>query len=137
MSRDKSHLARLFPRPEEGQTIPVQFIDMQEKLAGWSPLLRHSVYVDDFTDTDELKRVREVTLLKVYNPLLEGESFIELSEMEKKQFEEVMDMLIKYGGEILFTRKRIEGRITNYFILSNNFSTATQIKKKTLDQLLG
>jgi hypothetical protein len=131
-----SHLARLFPRPEEGETIPVQFIDIQEKLAGWSPELKRSVYVDDFKDTDGLKRVREVHLLRVYNWILDGESLIELSDMEKAQFEEVMDTFIKDGGEILFTRKRIGGRFVNYFILGDENMSRSSIKKHYLAEIL-
>ncbi|WMW22634.1 hypothetical protein RE476_02115 [Methanolobus mangrovi] len=131
-----NHLARLFPRPEEDEVIPIQFIDMQEKLAGWSPQLKRSVYVDDFKDTEELKRVREVTLLKVYNWILDGESLIELSDMEKIQFEEIMDTFIKHGGEILFTRKRISGRFVNYFILDDNPISRTNITRKSLAEIL-
>jgi hypothetical protein len=130
------HLARLFPRPEEGEMIPIQFIDMQEKLAGWSPEIKRSVYVDDFKDTENLKRVREITLLRVYNWLLDGESLIELSDMEKIQFEEVMDMFIKDGGEILFTKKRIGGRFVNYFILSDEHKSQSSIKKQNLAEIM-
>lgn len=136
LARAANHLARLFPRPEEDEVIPIQFIDMQEKLAGWSPQLKRSVYVDDFKDTEELKRVREVTLLKVYNWVLDGESLIELSDMEKIQFEGIMDTFIKYGGEILFTRKRISGRFVNYFILDNNPISRTNITRKLLAEIL-
>jgi len=131
-----NHLARLFPRPEEDEAFPIQFIDMKEKLAGWSPQLKRSVYVDDFKDTEELKRVREVTLIKVYNWILDGESLIELSDMEKIQFEEIMDTFIKHGGEILFTRKRISGRFVNYFILDDNPISRTNITRKSLAEIL-
>ncbi|WP_342305396.1 hypothetical protein [Methanolobus sp. ZRKC5] len=133
----QNHLARLFPRPEENEIIPIQFIDMQEKLAGWSPELKRSVYVDDFKDTEKLKRVREITLLKVYNWILDGESLIELTDMEKDQFEEVMDTFIKHGGEILFTRRKIQGRIVNYFMLDTNSISKTIITKKSLAEILG
>ncbi len=136
LAGNANHLARLFPRPEEGEEIPIQFIDMQEKLAGWSPELKRSVYVDDFKDTEKLKRVREVTLLKVYNWILDGESLIELSDMEKNQFEEVMDTFIKHGGEILFTRRRIQGRIVNYFMLNTNSISKTSITKRSLAEIL-
>ena len=131
-----SHLARLFPKPEEGETIPIQFIDIQEKLAGWSPELKRSVYVDDFKDTNELKRVREVHLLRVYNWLLDGESLIELSDMEKAQFEEVMDTFIKDSGEILFTRKKISGRFVNCFILGEESRSQSSIKKHYLADIM-
>lgn len=109
---------------------------MQEKLAGWSPELKRSVYVDDFKDTDGLKRVREINLLKVYNCFFGSESLIELSEMEKNQFEEVMDMYIKHGGEILFTRKRSGGRFINYFIRDDRVRSKVGIKKRSLAEML-
>lgn len=137
LARAGNHLTRLFPRPEEGETIPIQFIDIQEKLAGWSPQLKRSVYVNDFKDTENLKRVRELSLLRVYNWLLNGESLIELSDLERKQFEEVMDMFIKDGGEILFTRKRIGGRLVNYFILDRSFRPETYVTGRKMTELLG
>lgn len=109
---------------------------MQEKLAGWSPKLKRSVYVDDFKDTEGLKRVREVTLLKVYNWILDGESLIELSDMERKQFEEVMDTFIKHGEEILFTRKRVGGRLGNYFVLKDNEKPETDVQNRTLSEII-
>ncbi|WP_242492608.1 hypothetical protein [Methanolobus psychrotolerans] len=137
LAGDANHLARLFPKPEEGEVVLIHFIDMQDKLAGWSPELKRSVYVDDFKDTEKLKRVREVTLLTVYNWILDGESLIELSDMEKIQFEEVMNMFIKHGGEILFTRKRIDGRFVNYFILDDNIKSRQNITTKSLAEMLG
>jgi hypothetical protein len=136
MDKDADRLKRLFPRPEEYEEIPIQFIDMQQKLAGWSPQLKRSVYVDDFKDTEDLKRVREVTLLRVYNWFLDGESIIELSEMERSQFESVMDMFIKHGGEIRYTRKRAGGRLINYFRLEESRISGAKIKDMLLSDIL-
>ncbi|WP_406662279.1 hypothetical protein V7O66_06275 [Methanolobus sp. ZRKC3] len=132
LERDMSHLTRLFPRPQEDEEIPIQLIDIQEKFAGWSPALKRSVYVDDYMETDGLKRVREVSLLKVYNWLLDGESFIELSDMERQQFENIMDIFIKYGGEVRYTRKKVAGRLTNYFRLERGSDPRAKIKEKML-----
>jgi hypothetical protein len=126
----------LFPRPEENEEIPIQFIDMQQKLAGWSPRLKRSVYVDDFKDTEELKRVRDVTLLRVYNWFLEGESLIELSEMEKAQFDCIMDMFIRHGGEIRYTRKKVGERLINYFLLEEGRISQKNVKARLLSDLL-
>ena len=52
--------------------------------------------MDDIADTEELKRVRDVTLLKVYNWFSDSEGIIELSESERIQFESVMEELVKY-----------------------------------------
>ncbi len=136
MDNDMDRLKRLFPRPEEYEEIPIQFIDMQQKLAGWSPQLKRSVYVDDFKDTEGLKRVREVTLLRVYNWFLDGESIIELSEMERSQFECIMDMFIKHGGEIRYTRKKAGGRLINYFRLEESRISGMKIKEMLLSDIL-
>jgi hypothetical protein len=136
MDNDMDRLKRLFPRPEEYEEIPIQFIDMQQKLAGWSPQLKRSVYVDDFKDTEGLKRVREVTLLRVYNWFLDGESIIELSEMERSQFECIMDMFIKHGGEIRYTRKKAGGRLINYFRLEESRISGMKVKEMLLSDIL-
>jgi len=136
MDKDMDRLKRLFPRPEEYEEIPIQFIDMQQKLAGWSPQLKRSVYVDDFKDTEGLKRVRDVTLLRVYNWFLDGESIIELSEMERSQFECIMDMFIKHGGEIRYTRKKAGGRLINYFRLEESRISGMKIKEMLLSDIL-
>ncbi len=109
---------------------------MQEKLAGWSPRLKRSVYVDDFKDTEDLKRVREVTVLRVYNWLSDRESLIELSEMERSQFEEVVDMFIKHGGEIRYTRIKNGGRLVNYFRLEKDSVPEVSVKEKLLADIL-
>ncbi|WP_406657068.1 hypothetical protein V7O62_00560 [Methanolobus sp. ZRKC2] len=136
LEKDISHLKSFFPRPGENEEIPIQFIDMQEKLAGWSPRLKRSVYVDDYKDTEDLKRVREVTVLRVYNWLSDGESLIELSEMEKSQFEGVVDMFIKHGGEIHYTRIKKGGRLVNHFRLENDSFRGVKIKEKLLADIL-
>lgn len=61
--------------------------------------------------------MREVILLEVYNWLLDGISYIELSEMELNQFKEVLDQFAEKGGEIVYTRKRQDQWMINYFRL--------------------
>lgn len=136
LEKDTSHLKCFFPRPGENEVIPIQFIDMQEKLAGWSPHLKRSVYVDDFKETENLKRVREVTVLRVYNWLSDGESMIELSQMERLQFEEIVDMFIKHGGEIHYTRIKKGGRLVNYFRLEKTCVPEVNVKEKLLADIL-
>lgn len=132
MNGDRSHLTRLFPRPNENEEILVQFIDIQDKFAGWSPVLKRSVYVDDYKETEGLKRVREVSLLKVYNWLFDGESYIELSCMERQQFEDIMESFVRQGGEIRYTRKKIAGRMINYFRLESNSGQNVDVTEGTL-----
>ena len=87
-------------------------------------------------ETEGLKRVREISLLKVYNWLLDGESLIELSEMERQQFECIMDMFIRYGGEVRYTRKKVGGRMVNHFRLENGLCSNATIKEKLLADML-
>ncbi|MGP8320814.1 MAG: hypothetical protein ACT6FE_00600 [Methanosarcinaceae archaeon] len=130
------HLTGYFPRPCEGEEIPIYLIDLEEKIAGWSPKLKRTIYVDDISGTEELKRVRNVTLLKVYNWLGNGESAIELSDPERMQFEGVMDELVTKGGEIHYTRKKINGKIVNLFRLKKNTPSKGDVKKRLLADLL-
>lgn len=113
----QKHLRTSYPRPAEGESVPITFVDMREVFAGWSPELKRTVYKQDFMETEGLKRVREVFLLEVYNWLFEGISFIELSEMELSQFKEVLDQLAEKGGEIVYTRKKQGQWMINYFRL--------------------
>ncbi|WP_370575010.1 hypothetical protein [Methanomethylovorans sp.] len=136
---DLESLKRLktsYPRPAEGEEVPITFIDMREVFAGWSPELKRTVYKKDFMETQGLKRVREVILLEVYNWLLEGISFIELSEMELNQFREVLDQFIEKGGEIVYTRKRQDQWMINYFRLVEPGPWSMDVKGTSMDKLL-
>ena len=130
------HLTAYFPIPCEGEEIPIYFIDLEEKIAGWSPELKRTIYVDDIADTEELKRVRDVTLLKVYNWFSDSEGIIELSESERIQFEDVMDELVKSGGEIRYIRKKIGGKTIKLFRLEKNAPERGNVKEKLLADLL-
>jgi hypothetical protein len=133
---DQKHLRTSYPRPLEGEAVPITFIDMREVFAGWSPELKRTVYKQDFTDTEGLKRVREVILLEVYNWLLEGISFIELSEMELDQFRDVLDKFTEKGGQIVYTRKSQDKWMINYFMLVETGWEKIDVKKSSMDKLL-
>jgi hypothetical protein len=116
----KSRLKRLSayrPRPREGEEIPVQFLDLEKKIAAWSPELRHTVYADDPEEVSHLKRIREVFLLRVFSWYRDGEAFIELDNEERMRFEDVLHEFLLYGGEILYFRKKEGRRYTNHFRL--------------------
>lgn len=136
LNGSKEHLTAYFPIPCEGEEIPIHFIDFEEKIAGWSPELKRTLYMDDIEDTEELKRVRDVTLLKVYNWFSDSEGVIELSEYERMQFESVMDELVKYGGEIRYTRTKIDGKNVKVFRLEKGAPARGNIKEKLLADLL-
>ncbi len=130
------HLRTSYPRPVEGEAVPITFIDMREVFAGWSPELKRTVYKQDFMETEGLKRVREVILLEVYNWLLEGISFIELSEMELEQFRDVLDKFTERGGEIVYTRKRQDKWMINYFMLLEEGRENIDVRRISMDKLL-
>ena len=136
LKESTDHLTAYFPKPCEGEEIPIHFIDLEEKIAGWSPELKRTVYVDDIEDTEELKRVRDVTLLKVYNWFSDKEGIIELSESERLQFEDIMEELVKNGGEIRYTRKKIDGKTIKMFRLEKGAPTRGYVKEKLLVDLL-
>ena len=132
MRKDRDHLLSYYPKPEEGEEIPIQFLEFENKIAGWSPDLKRTMYLREPQGTYGLKRVRKVTLLKVDNWLLDGESVIELSNSERMQFEEVMDAFITNGGEIRYTRKKIGGKMINYFRLDKSKSLCVNVKEGLL-----
>ena len=136
LKESTDHLTAYFPIPCEGEEIPIHFIDVEEKIAGWSPELKRTIYVDDIADTEELKRVRDVTLLKVYNWFSDSEGIIELSESERLQFEDVMDELVKSGGEIRYTRKKIGGKTIKLFRLEKDAPVRGYVKERLLADLL-
>jgi hypothetical protein len=131
----QKHLRTSYPRPAEGEAVPVTFIDMREVFAGWSPELKRTVYKQDFMETEGLKRVREVFLLEVYNWLSEGISFIELSEMELNQFKEVLDQLAEKGGEIVYTRRKQGQWMINYFRLVEPELENVSVTGTSMDKL--
>lgn len=136
MGEDIHHLTKYFPRPREGEEIPIQFIEFQKKIAAWSPEKKRTLYLDDAKNINGLKRVRETNLLKVYNWISGHESIIELTGAEREQFEEVMELLLKNGGEIRYTRKKIGRRMVNQFRLVENTAFDTDVRKQCLAEKL-
>lgn len=137
LKADNRHLAKYRPRPEEGEEIPIQFIEMEEKIAGWSPELKRTVYLTAPCnyDPEKLKRVREVFLLKVYNWLLDGISVIELSHTERIQFEDVLNDFLLYGGELFYTRKKEGKKTINHFRLEDK-PIEVRTKRSSLREIL-
>ncbi len=105
------------PKPQEDEEIPIIFIDIEKKIAAWSPELKRTVYMDDLESGHSLKRVREVFLLKVFNWCRNGKSVIELTNDERMHFEDVSNEFLLYGGEILYSRKKQGRKYANSFRL--------------------
>ncbi|GFO96453.1 hypothetical protein ig2599ANME_0642 [groundwater metagenome] len=119
MPDSQYRLVKHFAKPEPGEFVPVEFIEMTRETVAWSPKLKQSIYVTpDMPDAGELKRVREVNVLRVVNQLSGSISTIELTDEEKKQFENVYKAYQEKGGQILFSRKKVGRKTVSFFELS-------------------
>ena len=114
---DENHLSKLFSKPEEGEYVPITFIEFRRRLVGWSTELKRSVYVQNEEEKEKLKRVREVNVMIVINHISEKLSSIELSDEEKAHFEEVYSLFLKKGGQLMYTRKKIGAKTVSFFEL--------------------
>lgn len=129
---DEYHLIKQFPKPREGEFVPVTFIEFKRKLVGWSPELKRSVYIENEEEIAKLKRVREVNLMIAINHLSGKLSSIELSDEEKAQFEEVYSSFLKKGGQLKYTRKKICAKIIAFFELHELEEKVKDIPEKNL-----
>lgn len=112
-------LVKHFIKPELGEFVPIEIIEMTRETVAWSPKLKQSIYITpDMPDAGELKRVREVNVLRVINQLSGSISTIELNDEEREQFEEVCKVYQEKGGQILFSRKRVNRKTVSFFELS-------------------
>ncbi len=112
-------LVKHFAKPEPSEYVPIKFIEMTRETVAWSPKLNQSVYVTpDMPDVGELKRLREVNVLRVINQLSGSISTIELTDEEKEQFENVYKVYLEKGGQILFSRKKVGRKTVSFFELS-------------------
>jgi hypothetical protein len=112
-------LVKHFTKPELGEFVPIEFIEMTREIVAWSPKLKQSIYVTpDMPDAGELERVREVNVLTVVNQLSGSISTIELTDEEKDQFENVHKVYQEKGGQILFSRKKAGRKTVSFFELS-------------------
>ncbi len=135
-------LVKHFIKPEPGEYVPIGFIEMTRETVAWSPKLKQSIYITPgMVDAGELKRLREVNVLRVINKLSGSISAIELTDEEKEQFENVYKAYQEKGGEILFSRKK-EGRKTvSFFELSEGKEVKyrkkeVEVKSKLLSEML-
>ena len=101
------HLIKQFPKPGDGEYIPITFIEFKRKLVGWSPELKRSVYIEKEEEGSKLKRLREVNVLTAINHLSGKISSIELTDEERKHFEEIYSQFLEKGGQLMYTRKKI------------------------------
>ncbi len=111
------HLIKQFSKPREGEYIPITFVEFKQKLVGWSPELKRSVYIEKEEEKEKLKRVREINLMIAINHLSGKLSSIELTDDEKARFEGVYNKYLEKGGQIMYTRKKSGGKMSSFFEL--------------------
>ncbi|WP_245526200.1 hypothetical protein [Methanohalophilus mahii] len=126
----------LYPKPREGEEIPVQLIDMEKKIAAWSPEIRKTLYFEAFEQAEGLKRIREVFVLRVYNWYRDGQSIIELTNDERMQFEDIFNKFLLYRGEIRYRRKKEGRRYKNYFVLVDDSYSKKNVNEWLLAERL-
>jgi len=114
---DEYRLIKQFSKPQEGEYVPVTFIEFERKLVGWSTELKRSVYIGSEEEKAKLKRVREVNIMIAINHLSGKLSSIELSDQEKEQFEEVYNLFLEKGGQLFYTRKKTGAKNIPFFEL--------------------
>jgi hypothetical protein len=129
---DEYHLIKQFSKPQEGEFVPITFIEFKRKLVGWSPELKRSVYIESEAEKAKLKRVREVNLMIAINHLSGKLSSIELTDEEKEQFEDVYSSFLRKGGQLMYTRKKIGAKNVAFFEFHELLKKVMDISERNL-----
>ena len=129
---DEYHLSKLFSKPEEGEYVPITFVEFRRRLVGWSTQFKRSVYVEKEEDKARLKRVREVNVMIAINHISGKLSSIELTDGEKEQFEEVYARFLDKGGQLMYTRKKIGAKTVSVFELRENENKSNETPGRSL-----
>ncbi|MDW5551497.1 hypothetical protein [Methanosarcina sp.] len=118
-----------YPRPNPGEKIPIMVLNFRRLFAAWSPELKKTLYFKKPPENENLKRVREITLLHVYDWLAGREGVIELTDPEFKQFMEVYEAFLEKLGEIQYLRRKIGRKTENVFELKESPYVIREVKK--------
>ncbi len=113
-------LTKLFSKPKEGEFVPITFIEFKRALVGWSPEQKKSVYIEKEEEKEKLKRVRETNVMIAINHLSGKLSSIELTDEEKAQFDEVYDLFLREGGQLMYSRKKVGAKTISFFELKES-----------------
>ncbi|WAM22763.1 MAG: hypothetical protein OI715_01300 (plasmid) [Candidatus Methanoperedens sp.] len=133
MPDSQYRLVKHFAKPEPGEYVPIESIEMTREIVAWSPKLKQSIYITpDMPDAGELKRVREVNVLRVVNQLSGSISTIELTDEEKDQFEKVYQAYQEKGGQILFSRKKVGRKTVSFFELAEEKDRKKEIEVRSM-----
>ncbi len=129
---DEYHLSKLFSKPNEGEYVPITFVEFRKRLVGWSCELKRSVYVNNEEEKEKLKRVREVNVMMAINHISGKLSSIELTDEEKAHFEDVYSLYLNKGGQLMYTRKKVGAKTISFFELREIEKKATETPGKIL-----
>ncbi|MDV0447731.1 hypothetical protein MsAg5_16430 [Methanosarcinaceae archaeon Ag5] len=122
-------------KPAQDEKVFIQVLDFKKMYACWLPGLRYTLYFDEEPKTEELKRIRQIVLLEVYDG--NGKRLIELNDEEFEQFEMVYDMFSTYGGEIWFYRQKTGRRLRkNFWLKQKNAKPGDPIRKYNLSDMV-
>jgi hypothetical protein len=116
-------------RPEPGQKIPIQVLNFKRLFAAWSPKLKKTLYFEKLPEDENLKRIREIVLLQIYDGLAGREGFIELTDTEFKQFMEVYEAFLEKLGEIQYIRRKKGRKTESLFELKESPYIIREVKK--------
>jgi hypothetical protein len=110
---EAKRLTGLYPKPLEGERVPISFIRAERRRIGWSPKEGKSVTIDDETDLDSLKRVREINEVQIFNWLTGREGLIELPDREMEELQSLIEA--KNGEELVYSRENVKGKLKPRF----------------------
>jgi hypothetical protein len=121
--------ASYYPRPAPEEKIPIQVLNFRKLFAAWSPELKKTLYFEIKPEGENLKRIREITLLQIYDWLAGREGLIEVTDTEFKQFMEVYEAFLTKLGEIQYIRRKRGRKIENLFELKEFPYAIREVKK--------
>jgi hypothetical protein len=118
-----------YPRPEPGEKVPILVLNFRRLFAAWSPELKKTLYFEKPPEDENLKRVREIILLQVYDWLAGREGLIEITDPEFEQFMEVYEAFLERLGEIQYIRRKKGRKTENLFELKESPYVIREVKK--------
>lgn len=107
-------MTSIYPKPAEGEEIPISFLLTENRKIGWSPQEKKSVYIDEDTDINSLKRIRNAHLVKVFNWISGRESIIELSDQEIDAFKDILNSEDE-ESLLIYSRVKVKGKLKSQF----------------------
>jgi hypothetical protein len=113
----EKRLTGLYPKPLEGERIPISFLRSEKRRIGWSLEEGKSVQIDEETDLDSLKRVREINEVQVFNWLTGREGLIELPDREMEELQSLLEA--KNGEQLVYSREKVKGKLKPRFNLDD------------------